>query len=435
LSEPDSGVSITLVRVFILETGWQKEINVSYNNSSNSYGSRNRSGGNNFRSGGNRSGGNRRYGGRKTSSIDVNRLIRKVDVLAPEAEKVKSSFGFHELNIAEGIKKNVISKGFTEPTPIQEQAIPHLLLGKDVVGIANTGTGKTAAFLIPLLDKVHNDRNQNVLIIAPTRELAEQIDMEIKAFSKFMNIYSVLCVGGMSITNQLRELRRSHNFVVGTPGRLIDLGNRSAINFRNFNSIVLDEVDRMLDMGFVKDIKAIIAKLPEQRHSMFFSATMSQDVENVMNLITKDYIKVSVKTGDTSANINQDIIRVKNRDEKMAKLEELLATEDFKKVIIFVRTKHGVDKIDDELYKKGFKVDCIHGNKTQGSRRKALENFKTGRADILVATDVAARGLDIPNVSHVINFDMPETYEDYVHRIGRTGRASKLGHALTFVEG
>lgn len=374
-----------------------------------------------------------RHRNRKTTNIDINRLIKKVDFEVKETP-YEASYKFDDLNISSELKQNIKRKGFISPTPIQDQSIPHIIEGKDIVGIANTGTGKTGAFLIPLIDEIFRNRRQKALIIAPTRELAKQIDDELYSLTKSMNIFSVLCVGGSSIGNQINNLRRNYNFVVGTPGRILDLTNRKVLNLNSFKTIVLDEVDRMLDMGFIQDVKLIISGLPEERHSMFFSATITPEIEKIMNSFVRDYVKVSVKTGDTAQNINQDIIRVKDKSEKVLKLEELLISSELKKVLIFVKTKYNVDKLDKHLYGKGFKVNCLHGNKSQYQRARALESFKKGEVNILVATDVAARGLDVPNVTHVINFDMPDTYEDYVHRIGRTGRASQIGNALTFVE-
>lgn len=385
------------------------------------------------RRGNNRSRSNNRRG--NSNSIDLSKLVRKAVTTEVVTDIYVPAFKFEELDISVNLKENIRRKGFSVPTPIQGQAIPYILEGKDVVGIANTGTGKTGAFVIPLLEKLTKNRNDNVLIIAPTRELAEQINNEIYALTRNLPIRSVLCVGGVNIGGQISKLRQDPNIIVGTPGRLLDLAKNRYLRLDTFSTIVLDEVDRMLDMGFLPDIKSIISMLPEVRHSLFFSATLTNQVENIMKLFVQDYVKVSVKTGDTSDKVDQDVIHVESHEEKLIKLEEMLGAEEFAKVIVFVRTKAGVEKLDNHLYKKGFKVNSIHGNKSQPKRKRALESFKNGSASILIATDVAARGLDVPNVSHVINYDMPDTYEDYVHRIGRTGRASQTGKAFTFVEG
>ena len=272
-----------------------------------------------------------------------------------------------------------------------------------------------------------------MIIITPTRELAEQIDGEFRLLARGLNQYSVLAIGGMGINNQIRDLQRYYSFLIGTPGRLKDLQGRRKINYSQFNNIVLDEVDRMFDMGFQKEILEIIAQLPKSRQSLFFSATITSQVENTINQNSNNAVMIQVKTRDTAATVDQDIVRVKDGTIKIDVLHDLLNQEDVKKVLIFGRTKHGVKKLAIELAGRGFKADSIHGNKTQQQRKRVLDSFRQDRLKILVATDVAARGLDIPNVSHVINFDVPETYEDYIHRIGRTGRANKIGKALTFV--
>jgi superfamily II DNA/RNA helicase len=320
------------------------------------------------------------------------------------------------------------------PTLIQDKTIPQILAGKDVVGIANTGTGKTGAFLVPLIQKVILNKFERVLVVVPTRELAVQINQELRSFVTNLGIFSTCCVGGVGIGGQINELRqRNNNFIIGTPGRLKDLVNRRFIDLSKFNTIVLDEADRMLDMGFIADMKFIMTKMPVRRHTLFFSATMSKEIETLIKQFLHEPVTVSVRTGDTSKNVDQDIVRVSG--DKLTTLENLLKQSDFYKVLIFGRTKHGVEKLSKKLIEKGFKADSIHGNKPHSKRQRALSAFKDNSLAILVATDVAARGLDIPDVSHVINYDVPATYDDYVHRIGRTGRGDKKGKALTFVEG
>jgi superfamily II DNA/RNA helicase len=332
------------------------------------------------------------------------------------------------------LKQGIIKKGYTLPTPIQDRSIPHILKGEDIVGIANTGTGKTAAFLIPLIDKVLKNRKNKVLIVVPTRELAIQIQEELKGFTVGMKIFSVCCVGGAYIGKQLSELRYVNEFIIGTPGRLKDLIERKAIRLNEFSTIVLDEADRMLDMGFVNDMRFLMAGMPKPRHTLFFSATLSPEIERLIGEFLNNPVRISVKTRDTSKNVEQDIVRVARGLNKIDVLKELLQKEDFNKVIIFGRTKHGVEKLSRALIEKGFKAESIHGDKNHSQRQRALKGFKENIVQILVATDVAARGLDIPDVSHVINFDIPATYDDYIHRIGRTGRANKRGKALTFVD-
>jgi ATP-dependent RNA helicase RhlE len=371
--------------------------------------------------------------GPQQSNIDPAKLVRKasgevkVEVYTPKHQ-------FSDFPFDDRIQANLASRGYTAPTPIQDQAIPHVLEGKDVVGIANTGTGKTAAFLLPLLHKLSKVPNQYVLIILPTRELANQVDAEFRLFAQNTRAHSTICVGGMSIGRQIADLRRNPQFVIGTPGRLKDLVQRRALDLTKFNNVVLDEVDRMLDMGFVRDIKTLVSYLPANKQSLFFSATINNEAQTIMGSLLKNPVTVSVKTGETSVNIDQDIVRVISKDKKIDQLHDLLNSDGFTKVLIFGHTKRGVEKLSNSLEQRGFKVSSLHGDKSQSQRQRALDQFKTNRTTILVATDVAARGLDIPDVSHVINYEMPNTYADYVHRIGRTGRAAKKGFALTFVD-
>ena len=374
----------------------------------------------------------KRRGLNDQSDIDISRYVRKAVEKVAEEEYVPKN-DFSELNISPQLKKNILNRGYIRPTPIQDQAIPVILEGKDLLGIANTGTGKTASFLIPLIEKVLKDKNEKVLIMAPTRELALQIVDELKAFSKSLNIYSATCIGGSSIRSQIISLERKPNFVVGTPGRLKDLINRKCLNLSRFTNVVLDEVDRMLDMGFIHDIKHLISLLPVKRQSLFFSATVSKDTDNLIRRFLNNQIKISVKSGDTPDNVEQDIVRVRDKSKKIESLHDLLIKEEFKKVLVFGRTKRGVENLSNSLRERGFKVGAIHGNKSQAKREKVLTLFKTNQLQTLIATDVAARGLDIADITHVINYDLPATYDDYIHRIGRTGRANKAGKALTFV--
>ena len=373
----------------------------------------------------------RRGGGGFSQHIDANRYIRKAVVQDQEAYVAKNRFS--DFAICEELKKNIAEKNYLTPTPIQDQVIPLLLEGKDVVGIANTGTGKTAAFLIPLINKVFLNRQTRVLIVTPTRELALQIQQECRDFSKMMGMSSVLVIGGTSMHNQIYALQRNPNFVVGTPGRLKDLMEQRKLNISQFNSIVLDEVDRMMDMGFINDIKFFISALPAIRQSMFFSATIAPQLTGIMNSFLRNPARISVKVSDTVGTVEQDVVRICGR-KKLDVLHELISQEGFEKVLVFGKTKHGVEQISTTLIQRGHKAAAIHGNKSQSQRQRALDLFKRGDVRILLATDVAARGLDICDVTHVINFDQPATYDDYVHRIGRTGRANKKGMALTFVD-
>jgi superfamily II DNA/RNA helicase len=379
------------------------------------------------------SGGNRRSPKKQRGEhIDVNKFIKKSSGVIIVPPVIKHTFKDFALN--ETIHNNLERKGYIAPTPIQDKSIKSIMEGKDIIGLANTGTGKTAAFLLPLIDKVEKDRNQKVLIIAPTRELVMQIEKELHDFSYGMKIFFASCVGGMNIQNQIRNLRRNPNFIIGTPGRLKDLSKRNFIKFETFNNIVLDEVDRMLDMGFVNEITEFLQHLSPQRQSLFFSATMPAKIKALVNSFLKDPITVNVQTGETADNVDQDVVRFSDKKTKLIKLEELLRNDELKKVLIFNETKRDVEKLAKDLKEKGFKAESIHGDKRQSQRQKALSLFKKDAVTILVATDVAARGLDVKDITHVINYTLPQTYDDYIHRIGRTGRGSSKGKALTFVE-
>ncbi len=396
-------------------------------------------GGNRFASSSSRSrGGSQRTFQRNTRGKafgefnDVSKFVNKA-VITEQAVHFVPEHEFVDFKIEDRLKQNIIAKGYKTPTPIQDRAIPHVLRGSDVVGIANTGTGKTAAFLIPLINKVLLNRKENILIVVPTRELAIQIDEELKAFARGLKIFSAVCVGGASMGAQIRALRYQNNFVIGTPGRLKDLIEQKYLHLSEFKTVVLDEADRMLDMGFINDMKFMMSLMPKDRHTLFFSATMSREIEALIKVFLKEPVSISVKTGDTPKSVDQDIIKTRGRN-KIDVLHDLLSGTEFKKVLVFGRTKHGVEKLSKILAERGFKAESIHGNKNLSKRRQALTLFKDNHIQVLVATDVAARGLDIVDVSHVINYDLPATYDDYVHRIGRTGRGSKKGKALTFIE-
>lgn len=373
-------------------------------------------------------------GGKKSSfeRIDVSRFISKATIVEKE-EIYIPTHTFSDFAIDAKLKTAIANKNYIYPSPIQDKSIPPALSGRDILGIANTGTGKTAAFLIPIINKIIHDINETAIIIAPTRELAIQIEKEFVEFTKGMKIYSCVCVGGAPINVQIRNLRRGCNVVIGTPGRLLDLVKRKEIDLSSTKNIVLDEADRMLDMGFIDDITFLMGKTHADRQSFFFSATLPKPIEKLIENFGKDPVRVMVKTRDTSKNVEQDVVRVARGVEKIDVLSELLENPEFKKVVIFSEMKHAVEKLSNELVKRGFKAGSIHGDKRHNERQRTLKNFKDGNINILVATDVAARGLDIPDVTHVINYEIPQTYDTYVHRIGRTGRASAKGVALTFV--
>lgn len=355
-----------------------------------------------------------------------------IQYVAADEHKIRHQFG--DFPISQRLKDNIASKGYTTPTPIQDQAIPAICSGRDLIGIANTGTGKTAAFLIPLIEKLSRDTHQRVLIVTPTRELAVQIGEELRWFAQGLGIRSALVIGGASLWRQKQDIASGAHIVIGTPGRIKDMIGERVLNLSLFQNVVLDEADRMVDIGFINDITYFISLLPKERQSLFFSATISGKVSGILSQFVRDPVTVSVKRQDAAAGIAQSIIQVSNGKKKIDYLHDLLIQKDFDKVLIFGRTKWGVEKLTRELVTRGFKAAAIHGNKRQNQRQKSLLQFRENHIQVLLATDVASRGLDIENVSHVINYDLPQTYDDYVHRIGRTGRADKTGTALTFVD-
>jgi len=371
--------------------------------------------------------------GRVMQTFDVSKYINlnPVDTSATE-EVYKAKHTFKDFGLEQPLVTTITNMGLTIPSPIQDQIIPHILDGRDVVGLAQTGTGKTAAFLIPTINKTLKQYNRQTLILAPTRELAIQVEQELKRLTEKMKILSTVCVGGMNIRPQIQGLRRQNHFIIGTPGRVQDLIDRGHIKPAGFSTVILDEADRMLDMGFIHDMRAILKDVPENHETLFFSATMSKTVEGLIHEFMRDPVTVSVRKKDIIGSITQDVVLYEPHT-KFDTLTSLLKGPGFSRVIIFGAMKHSVEKLSQELTKAGIKSDAIHGNKSHPQRQRALQNFKTGRVQVLVATDVAARGIHVDDVSHVINYDLPNAYEDYVHRIGRTGRADKKGMALTFV--
>lgn len=392
---------------------------------------------NQSRSAGGRPQHKRRFNNRKKNNgkqyIHPSKFINK----AKDYEEVvyQPKHEFTDFPFGAQLQANIAAKGYVNPSAIQDQAIPEIISGKDVIGLANTGTGKTAAFLLPILERQSGIMlRPSVLVVAPTRELAQQIEEQAFKFSKGLGVYSTLVVGGMNMDRQIRALKRRPHIIIGTPGRLKDLIERRAINLKNMTTLVLDEADRMLDMGFLPDIKQIVAEFPKERQTLFFSATITPEVEKIANEFLSSPVTVSVRTGETSDHVEQTVIEAENRDHKYELLKELLNDEAYEKVLVFGETKYGVQRLSDQLGKHGIPAAAIHGNKSQSQRQRALKQFAKEEVKVLVATDVAARGLDIPNVTHVINYDTPQTYEDYVHRIGRTGRGGARGSAHTFIE-
>lgn len=360
----------------------------------------------------------------------INKATPKAEEIPYEAQHQFKDFPFNAQ-----LHHNIASKGYEIPSAIQDQAIPYIIEGRDVIGLANTGTGKTAAFLLPVIERQTGIMlRPSVLILAPTRELAQQINDQFRDFSKGLNLYSAILVGGTNIDRQIRDLRRRPHFVIGTPGRVKDLIERKILKLDTMSTLVLDEADRMLDMGFLPDIRRIVGLMPQERQTLFFSATITPDIEAVINDFLTNPATVSVRTAETSEHVEQDVIEARDKNHKIELLTDMLEQDEYEKVLIFGETKFGVQRLSDHLDALGISSVAIHGNKNQAQRQRALKQFRDSNVRVLVATDVAARGLDIPNVTHVINFDTPQTYEDYVHRIGRTGRAGATGRAHTFIE-
>jgi ATP-dependent RNA helicase RhlE len=339
---------------------------------------------------------------------------------------------FATFGLSDALVHTIHARGIKTPTPIQDQIIPHILAGSDVVGVAETGTGKTAAFLVPLIEKTLRDTNRQTLILTPTRELAIQIHDELKKLTGAERMFSTLCVGGTALHPQMKTLRMKNHFIIGTPGRVLDLIKRTAYQTAHTTTVVLDEADRMLDMGFIGDMKQILKTLPSTRETLLFSATMGPETERIVKDFLNNPIVVSVKKRDVTNSIEQDVVPYVHH-EKFEKLTALFANGELKRVMIFGSMKHSVQKLAEELTAHGIKAEAIHGNKSHNARQRALNAFKSGNARVLVATDVAARGIHVDGVTHVINYDLPQTFDDYVHRIGRTGRGVHKGKALTFV--
>ncbi len=347
---------------------------------------------------------------------------------------------FHSLNIVEPILRSLREEGYTTPTPVQEQAIPIVLQGTDLLGCAQTGTGKTAAFAVPILQLLgashSNEKRRKIrsLIVTPTRELAIQIDDSFKAYGRYTGLTSTVVFGGVAQGPQTTILQRGVDILVATPGRLLDLMNQGFISLRDIEIFVLDEADRMLDMGFIHDVKKLLAALPVKRQSLFFSATMAPEIIKLAATILHNPSKVMVTPSATTVDTVQQSVYFVDKGNKNALLVDILQDENIRTALVFTRTKHGADKVVKVLLRYNIKAEAIHGNKGQNARQKALANFKDKSTRVLVATDIAARGIDVDDMEYVINFEIPEVPETYVHRIGRTGRAGASGTAYTFCD-
>ncbi|MDF2157342.1 DEAD/DEAH box helicase [Algoriphagus sp. CAU 1675] len=370
---------------------------------------------------------------KKVSKLDPSLLVKKAESSGEAGFRTETPF--HTLKLHTALLKNLENKGYESMTSIQEQTISPLLEGRDLLGISNTGSGKTAAFLIPIIEQaMKNPKVFSALVVTPTRELALQIEEEFKSLSKGMNLHSATFIGGTNINTDFKALEKKLHLVVGTPGRLLDLSNRKLLHLNKIETLVLDEFDRMLDMGFVHDVKKLVNSMVRRNQTMLFSATLEAGQKDLIDSILQDPVEVKVSSGGTaSQNVDQEIIRVREGEEKFSLLTQLFEDQQMDRVIIFTETKRLADRLSKKLNHSGIKSGLIHGNKSQNFRNRMIEEFKKGETRVLVATDVAARGIDIADVSHVINYQLPMTMDSYIHRIGRTGRAGKTGRAITFV--
>lgn len=372
----------------------------------------------------------------KISTLNPNLLIQKATVIASE-RTITVETKFEDMQLQPQLKINIQKMGFVSPTEIQDKTFDQLVKGSNMIGIANTGTGKTGAFLIPILENLLRNKEQKFqsLIVVPTRELALQVYDEFKKLSEELKLRAACYIGGTNIEKDIRSLNNYFDLVIGTPGRLLDLRNRGNLKLERFEVLVLDEFDKMLDMGFIRDVRELINGMKQRRQTLLFSATKDPKQQTIINEIVTNPFLVEIHSGDSSSkNVDQDIIRVREDQDKYKLLLELLANPEFDKVILFTETKHLANRLSQKLIDSGITSDRIHGNKSQNYRINALDKFKNGNIRVLVATDVAARGIDVNNVTLVVNYQLPMDFDTYIHRIGRTGRAGKTGTAYTFVD-
>lgn len=363
--------------------------------------------------------------------IDEKMYINKAVIKTAEKYHAKNSFA--DFPVSDELKANLTKNGILNPSPIQDEAIPVGIEGKDIIGIAATGTGKTAAFLIPIIKKLQENPGQAALVLAPTRELAQQIEQAFKEFTAGMKMFSVSLVGGASIQYQIRGLKMGVNLVVGTPGRVKDLMLQKKLNLANYRTVVLDEADRMMDMGFIDDMKFILGELPDEHQSMFFSATFNDKMQVLCKKWLVNPKTIQIKSRDTAISVEQNVVKYSDEEDKINQLKFILKEQFAGKTIIFRETKMHTDKLEAILRAAGYKAQALHGDMRNRERASAVKALADGKIQALIATDVAARGIDIDDVTLVVNFDTPNNYDTYIHRIGRTGRAGKAGHALTFI--
>jgi len=375
---------------------------------------------------------NRKPKNKMVSTIDPSTLVKKAS--GSMENNFVSKINFSDFEVHNALAKNIAAKGYERPTEIQEKAIPSLLAGNDLIGIAATGTGKTGAFLIPIIHQILINRETTALVVVPTRELAQQVQDEFNSLTKGMGIHSSCFIGGTNVNKDLEKARRKNPFIVATPGRLNDLMSRKSVYLNRTSILVLDEFDRMLDMGFIHDVRKISSAMTNRKQTLLFSATVDKSQEKLILEFVQSPVRVNVNSGsNASDSVHQDVIKVGKSENKFDVLLSMLNKDSFEKVILFAETKRTADKISKQLRKSGLRSDVIHGNKSQNYRTKAIKQFKSGQTKILVATDVAARGIDIDNITHVVNYQLPRTMDSYIHRIGRTGRAGKTGMAYTFI--
>ena len=370
---------------------------------------------------------------KNVSLLDPKSFVKKAK--SSEQTKYVATCNISELPVNKKILDNLLRKGYESPTEIQDKTLSPILDGRNLIGTAQTGTGKTGAFLIPLINNLMNKAAAfQVLIIAPTRELAVQINTEFQSIARGLGMYSNCFIGGTSVYNDIQKLRKPSHFVIGTPGRLADMVRQGALDLNHFDTVILDEFDRLLDMGFAQEIERIVLGMTNRKQTILFSATEEKGQRQLINRLVVNPVEVRVNSGNASADtVDQDIVTVRNGENKMDLLIGMIREESFEKVLVFAETKRWVSRICKDLRRSGIRVDEIHGNKSQNYRLKALNSFKNKSIQVLVATDVAARGLDISHVSHVINYQKPRDMDSYIHRIGRTGRAGNSGKAITFV--
>lgn len=381
-------------------------------------------------------GNNKGYGNRSRknmSTLDPMLLIKKATQVKKEV--YVPARNFDAMPIGQGLKQALRQKGYAYPTEIQDKTIEHLLAGRDMLGIAQTGTGKTAAFLVPIIEHLLQNKQGNyALVMVPTRELASQVEEEFKGMARGLGLYSACFIGGTSLSKDIQNLRKQSHVIIGTPGRILDLINRGSLDTSRIKTLVLDEFDRMLDMGFAPDVKRIVATMKQRKQTLLFSATLDRAQQNLIDSFLTNPVTVKVSNGEsTGDHIDQDIVRITEGQNKFNILCDMVSEDDFQKVLVFAETKRWVNTLCVKLNQAGIQADQIHGNKTQNARQNALKAFKSGKVKVLVATDVAARGLDVSDVTHVINYQVPTSFDSYIHRIGRTGRAGKTGKAFTFV--